>query len=856
MKEKVQLFMKWFQKNLTWVKLFFIGFILLFVLSQVLKIASDINYQELKSSLFSQSPIAVILMFVLGLIAVLPMMLYDFTIVKLLPGEFSWMHIFKAGWITNTFTNIGGFGGFLGASLRATFFGKDASHKEIILAISKIALFLLSGLSIYSLIGLISLAIPNYATNFQDYWPWLLGGASYFPIVFIFTKIKSKTLFEDLPLRRELVLIGASILEWGSALGFFIVIGYLLQEPVNLVDIFPIFIIASIIGIVSMVPGGIGTFDVFMIYGLGQIGVSKELAVVWLLFYRIFYYIIPFLIGILFFAHDGGSKVNTYLDGLPKQLIQKVAHVFLVVFVYFSGFMMILISTVPNLAFHNHFFARLYPFTFFFITQLSNVIFGFLLLGLARGIESKVKKAYWPTIIILGFGIVNTLQKDFSWSLTFFLAFVVFCVYLARNEFQRVKLVYSWGKVFVDGGVVFGTLFFYIILGFLNSPRFHQQRRVPRNLLFPSHSMWLIGFIGVVVGIVSFLLIVNYLMRSKLTIGVAFDETRLKKLLAEFGGNEVSHLVFLRDKNYYFYQIDDGSELKDQLVFQFKKEADKLIIMGEPFGNKQYLETAIVAFMDEAERFGYCLVFYEVSGDLVTILHELGYDFVKVGEEGHVELAEFTLSGKKRRAERALVNKIERENYQFRMVEPPFTAEFLAEIKEVSDSWLDKRQEKSFSLGFYDVYYLNQAPIAVVEDEKGTIVAFASMMPSETEKLISIDLMRHDLQKAPSGVMDYLFVKLFELNREAGYVEFNMGMAPLSNVGVTRYSFLSERVARLIYRFGTKFYGFVGLRNYKEKYVTTWIPKYVAFRKKNSILFTMLQLVIVVGKKKTYIEEE
>lgn len=135
-------------------------------------------------------------------------------------------------------------------------------------------------------------------------------------------------------------------------------------------------------------------------------------------------------------------------------------------------------------------------------------------------------------------------------------------------------------------------------------------------------------------------------------------------------------------------------------------------------------------------------------------------------------------------------------------------------------------------------------------NEAGNIVAFASMMPSGTDKLISIDLMRHHLVDAPPGVMDYLFVQLFESNRELGYESFNMGMAPLSKVGITRYSFLSERIAGVIYRYGTKFYGFQGLRKYKEKYVTNWIPKYVAFRKKSSILFTMLQLVIVVGKKR------
>ncbi|MFS7390937.1 hypothetical protein AB6884_15810 [Carnobacterium maltaromaticum] len=77
MDKKFKNVVAWFQKHLTWIKLFFIGFILLFVLSQVLKIASDINYQDLKNNLFSQSPLAIIVMLVGGLIAILPMLIYD-----------------------------------------------------------------------------------------------------------------------------------------------------------------------------------------------------------------------------------------------------------------------------------------------------------------------------------------------------------------------------------------------------------------------------------------------------------------------------------------------------------------------------------------------------------------------------------------------------------------------------------------------------------------------------------------------------------------------------------------------------------------------------------------------------------
>ncbi len=47
------------------------------------------------------------------------------------------------------------------------------------------------------------------------------------------------------------------------------------------------------------------------------------------------------------------------------------------------------------------------------------------------------------------------------------------------------------------------------------------------------------------------------------------------------------------------------------------------------------------------------------------ILHEFGYDFIKMGEEAHVELANFTTSGKKMKGSRAILNRIDREGFTF-----------------------------------------------------------------------------------------------------------------------------------------------------------------------------------------------
>lgn len=103
-------------------------------------------------------------------------------------------------------------------------------------------------------------------------------------------------------------------------------------------------------------------------------------------------------------------------------------------------------------------------------------------------------------------------------------------------------------------------------------------------------------------------------------------------------------------------------------------------------------------------------------------------------------------------------------------------------------------------------------------------------MPMYQEGEISIDLMRH-MHDAPNGMMDALFIHLFQWAKEKGYKSFNMGMAPLSNVGTFHQSFLTERLASVIFNNVRYMYSFSGLRSFKQKYKPEWRGKYLAYKK-------------------------
>ena len=133
----------------------------------------------------------------------------------------------------------------------------------------------------------------------------------------------------------------------------------------------------------------------------------------------------------------------------------------------------------------------------------------------------------------------------------------------------------------------------------------------------------------------------------------------------------------------------------------------------------------------------------------------------------------------------------------------------------------------------------------MAKDDKGKILAFANIMPNPNKTWATIDLMRFERENAPSGIMDFLFLKLFLYFKDQGKIYFELGMAPLSNVGINANSFVEEKLAYLVYKFGYKFYSFEGLRAYKEKFSPSWEPVYLSYPNKTWLLFTMFSIFMV-----------
>ncbi len=117
------------------------------------------SWQDIWQTMRQQSYVTLCLMVLVGLIGVLPMLLYDWVTIRVLEKQgkpkMKRHDFFLAAFITNTINNLAGFGGIVGASLRANFYGKETNRKMVLATVSKVALFMLTGLSLWSFLTFI-----------------------------------------------------------------------------------------------------------------------------------------------------------------------------------------------------------------------------------------------------------------------------------------------------------------------------------------------------------------------------------------------------------------------------------------------------------------------------------------------------------------------------------------------------------------------------------------------------------------------------------------------------------------------------------------------------------------------------
>jgi phosphatidylglycerol lysyltransferase len=300
------------------------------------------------------------------------------------------------------------------------------------------------------------------------------------------------------------------------------------------------------------------------------------------------------------------------------------------------------------------------------------------------------------------------------------------------------------------------------------------------------------------------------------------------ELLAKYGGSSNDYFKLWHDKQYWFTGDQDG-------FVAYGVSHRVAVSLGDPVTAPDKMNEAIQGFQQFCRKQRYTPLFYQTASTYLPLYQQLGFRDFKGSEEAIVDLTVFTTSGHQHKPLRNAMNRLTREGLTTRVYDSPIPDEIIDQARTVSVSWLNSgRRERTFSVGRFEDEYVRYSPMMAVFDADEEMLAFANIIPSYAPETATVDMMRHR-SDIPHGVMDFLFLKLFDHNRAEGYRYFSLGPAPIIKPPPDEEIDLEERAFYQLANYLDSFFSMRGLRVFKEKFATHWEPLYLIYRKRIDI---------------------
>lgn len=508
-----------------------------------------------------------------------------------------------------------------------------------------------------------------------------------------------------------------------------------------------------------------------------------------------------------------------------------------------SGIVNLVSAGSPNLPDRHEIIREIFPLEFLHVSRSLTLLAGFALVIASLQIVKRKRRAWQLVIVLAGLSVIFHLIKGLDYEESIFSAMLLGLLWLTRKQFTVrssvpdfpggflrlalalvVALVYGvagfwfldrsqFGIDFRLGDAIHRTLLYLCMVG---DSRLVPQRHFAAWFL---DSLYLISSLAICYSVWSVFRPVLYQYRT-----LPNERIRAGEIIARHGRSSLDFFKAWQDKSFFF--SDSGRS-----VLAYRVGANFALVLADPVGPEEEFEEIVQAFAGLCRENDWRVAFHQTLPDFLPVYHRLGFKKMKIGDEAVVDLARFSLDGKENKKIRHYLNQLDKSGVHARRVEPPVPEEILGRVKEVSDEWLQipGRRERRFTLGQFETGYIRSTPLFLALDGDGRIQAFVNIIPSFCPGEATIDLMRYR-PDAPAGIMDYLFVKLFQHCRELGFTRFSLGMAPLAGFQEKDNATVEERAVHFFLHRLNFLFSFSGLRQYKAKYAGLWEPRYSVYR--------------------------
>lgn len=301
--------------------------IMLFIIYEARSIFKEIDINQVLDILRNIPNQYLLIFLVSAIISILFLCFYDIVLANYYRYNVRLPKMLVVSWIAHTFNNIMGFGGLTGATLRTILLKdenidiKDMINFNMILIPTTIV-----GLSVMCYLGVLNIfKIYPLLNIYQWLWIIILIFCGVLPIYYFldrFTwlnnKLKKFNLYFEGSIRLKIKLTILATCEWTVRSILFFTISKYFKGNASFLAVTGVNILACVAGLISFIPGGIGSFDLIAIVGLKEMGYSANSALSITILFRLYYFIIPWIIGVILWVGRGllrSNKGNNHVRG-------------------------------------------------------------------------------------------------------------------------------------------------------------------------------------------------------------------------------------------------------------------------------------------------------------------------------------------------------------------------------------------------------------------------------------------------------------------------------------------------------------------------------------------------------------
>ncbi len=301
------------------------------------------------------------------------------------------------------------------------------------------------------------------------------------------------------------------------------------------------------------------------------------------------------------------------------------------------------------------------------------------------------------------------------------------------------------------------------------------------------------------------------------------ERARVGQLLERHGRTALGPFALTDDKTYCW--SPDGHS-----VVAYGMANGVAVTCGEPLGPPADRVAALRHFRDTCRRRGLTPALYQAGADLVPDARGLGFAALKIGEEAVLDLADFSVQGKRRANVRHSATRAERDGLAVRVfdsgVDDPG---ILDQLVAISATWQRERRlkELGFSMNGFSAARARSQPVVIAVDGAGRVHAFITLLPTYADGGMALDLMRRAPEAAP-GAMELLLARCAERLREGGYTYFSLGLAPLAGVGGAEHGLAGKGLDYLFHNLDGV-YRYQSLHRFKDKFAPRWQDRYLLY---------------------------